>query len=418
MAASNLYQYYGSDSSKINPTQSVDDRFALPGFADAAAKAGYTKDTYAIDMNNEGANSKILANLPLSQLITTSKPATTQGAKDGADLASLLASLGTTNSNQTNSSGDAADAPYSDAFTKALDDASSTSSAATKSLMSGINATYQNNVNEAISQGDSYKRGLQLLGIQHNESTFSPDLLAAHITSAGNDVAKKIQGYQIDKSKALMDAETAQQNGDLSTLKDKMNYVRQVQQDQQSAITDAYTNLSKTNDAAGVEAHTIYDSLQTLDPADQEQFIQAVAQKYNIPVMSLVTALGDEKNTRDSAALKTQDTESIIANRKAGGGSSATATSKAQIVQGQNTLNSGISPNGTKLGNPKGADGFYDPYVYIKTFSEWPGSAKSFIAAYPMVGGINPASYTLLPAALQALLPKTSSSSSGRSTTG
>lgn len=381
-----LYQSYGSDPTKINPNQTVDERFALPGFADAAAKAGYTKDTYKINMQNEEANNKISGflneNPPKSQLVVTAGPAVQQGMKDTTDLMNLLGTgqgQGTTGTETPKPSAtNTGDAAYSDAYTTALDNLSSTSSLATKNLTAGIQADYQNSVNEAMKNADSYKRGLQLLGIQHNEATFSPDILAAHITDAGNKVAAKLDDLKRNKDTALIDAEKAKETGDLSTLKEKMDYVRKLKDDEVNVLKQARDSMVQSKDIADIQAHDIYDVLDTVkNPQDKQTVIEAVARKYGIPVLSLVTALADEKSKRQTGALDLQNKQ-----RLASGGGSVTAKEAFQKITPQ-------------LKAKTGADGYMAPEDYMRARDNFRaitgGTFAQFDSEYKDL--VNPASY-------------------------
>lgn len=71
------------------------------------------------------------------------------------------------------------------------------------------------------------------------------------------------------------------------------------------------------------------------------------------------------------------------------------------------TLNTGLAPNGTKIGNARGADGYVDPGVYLEAFKQWTGTPSTFLTAFPVKTNVNPASYNLLPAAIK---PTTTSS--------
>lgn len=330
-----------------------------------------------------------------------------QAKTNGMKLAAALSSLGGPQTSTVDNSNNPTPATP-DPILTGLSTLQANSDAATKSLVATTQAAYQNNVNKTNSQFENYKRGLQQLGIETGSAESTPDILSGHIQKAGNDQMEKISELSAEEAKTLMDAKNAQDTNDFKTLEDKMTYLEKIKTDKANAIKDMYDNISSASKTADIEAHDIYDTLDTLDPADKHAFIQAVAQKYNLPLASLVTSLADEKSKREVDAVDLQNKKRLV------NGGDTNSTSKVQIAQGQNTLNTGMAPNGTKIGNPKGSDGFYDPSVYIKAFGEWPGSAKAFIAAYPIIGGINPESYDLLPASLQELIPKLDTSSSGQ----
>jgi hypothetical protein len=107
---------------------------------------------------------------------------------------------------------------------------------------------------------------------------------------------------------------------------------------------------------------------------------------------------GTTKNISTGLTPKAKDTNAD--------GSPKTPTVAEQKNLLQEFLTTGIAPNGDKLGNPRGADGFVDPGVYIKAFEEWTGTAKDFLTYFPVEKNVNPASYKLLP---EAIRPKTTS---------
>lgn len=368
---------------------------------------------------------------PVNQLINTSSKSRTTFSNNSSDLAAALAKIsgaptqenpnpqgtsgsgtGSDNNTGTGTTGvDTNGIPLNDPIMTGLTQLQTNSDAATKSLIASTIASYQTQRNALTSQYENYKRGLQQLGVETGAAQSTPDLLAGHILQAGNDELTKINDLQAKESKALMDAQNAKSTNDFKTLEAKMNYVKQIKTEKANAIKNMYDTINSTNKALAQGAHyELYSAFQTLtDPKDKNTFIETVAKNYKVSPMAVVTALQDEQDKRSTADLKTANSKSILANRGKSGGTSSAGISKVQIAQGQQALNKGIDPStGEKIGNAKGSDGFYDPSVYSKAFEQWPGSAKSFVTAYPIVGGINPKSYKTLPAALQALLPKTS----------
>lgn len=302
--------------------------------------------------------------------------------------------------------------PTNDPYIAQLNAMSARSNTSTKMLISNIIATKTNKALKIDKEYDNYKKGLQLLGIQHNEAQSSPDLLAGHIVQAENDHMDKINDLDAEESKALMDAETAQANNDFKTLDEKMSYVKDLQTQKSNALKDLQATVSDTSKNATIEAHDIYDTLGTLDDADKESFITAVAKKFNLPLGSLVTALADEKTKRDKADLTTKNTNSIIDKRENPTTSTSTSDTKKKAAAKDeitNALKTGKDATGKVIGNPKGADGYVDPQVYLKYLDAWPGTQKEFLALYPVKGTINPKSYSILPT---AIIPKKESSRS------
>lgn len=374
------------------------------------------------------------ASQPKNNLINTSTQSRTQFSQNSSDLAAALAKISgtptpenpnptggtdtTTKGTGTTGAGttgvDTNGVPLNDPIMTGLTQLQTNSDAATKSLIASTMASYQTQRNALTSQYENYKRGLQQLGVETGAAQSTPDLLAGHILQAGNDELTKINDLQAKESKALMDAQNAKSTNDFKTLEAKMNYVKQIKTEKASAIKNMYDTINSTNKALAQGAHyELYNAFQTLtDPKDKNTFIETVAKNYQVSPMAVVQALQDEQDKRGTADLKTANSKSIIANRGKSGATSGGIT-KTQISMGTSTLKTGIAPDGTKIGNGQGKDGFYDPGVYIETFNQWPGSIKAFVAAYPITG-INPKSYSLLPEAFKPYLPKTTSSSSSR----
>lgn len=363
-----------------------------------------------------------------SNLINTSTKSRTAYNQNVSDLATAMAKISgtptTANPNPSNPADTTAAGilgDTTDPIISGLNTLQTNTDAATKSLIASTQAAYQNKMNTVNKQYGNYSSGLQQLGVETNQAQATPDLLVGHIQQAANDKMDKINALSAEESKALIDAQTAKSTNDFKTLQAKMDYVKQVQAQKATAIKDMYDTISSADKTAAIEAHDLFDIADTLDKtvpqggtqSDYEKFVIAAAQKYNVPVLSLVQALTDEKGKRDAATLKTQNTKSIIAKR-AGGGASAGTMSKAQIDQGTQILLTGKDAQGNVVGNPKGADGYVDPSVYIKLFTDWKGTTPKFLTAYP-VKNVNPASYSTLPEAIRPKTSGSSSSSSGRS---
>lgn len=357
---------------------------------------------------------------PVNNLINTSTQSRTNFSQNTSDLNAALAKLnGTPTQENPNPDGGDEKKPAVDENGVSLDDPimkglttlQTNSDAATKSLIASTIASYQNQRNTLTNQYENYKRGLQQLGVETGAAQSTPDLLAGHILQAGNDELTKINDIQAKESKALIDAQSAKDTNDFKTLEAKMTYVNQLKTEKADAIKNMYDTIASTNKGLAEGAHyELYNAFQTItDPKDKNTFIEAIAKQYKVSPLAVTQALQDEQDKRDKASLATQNTKSVLANRgKTAGSGSVT---KAQISTGTNVLKTGVAPDGTKIGNPQGKDGFYDPSVYIAAFQDWPGSAKAFVTAYPIVGSINPKSYKSLPDALQSLLPKTKTSS-------
>lgn len=352
---------------------------------------------------------------PKSSLVVTSNPAKVQGSQDSSNLNNLLNKYGlsapgtatpTTGANPNNTDTTTTDA--NDPYTSLLTQISNGSDQATKNLISGIQAAKQNNANKVDQQYDSYKRGLQLIGIQHNEATFSPDLLASHINQAEDEHQQKLQDLQTAETKAISDANQAKLTGNLSLLKDRMDYIRQIQQDKSTALKNYYDTVTNSSKVASAQidptsAQAMLDSMSTLDDADKENFIQAVATKFGLSPLAVVNSLSTIVSDKQAADLKTQNTNSIIAKRnqpKSTGTKTANATKEAaaEITQ---ALKTGKDANGNVIGNAQGSDGFVDPQVYLKALTNWPGTQKEFLAKFPVKGTVNPESYDILPQSIQ-----------------
>lgn len=396
-------------------------------------------------------------NAPTTNLITTAAPARAQFATNSSDLDNALslygANTGSANPNVESNNivkqigdqeksviNDTTSGTASDPYIQALDNLSATSNDSTKALIGTIKAQKAQQQINIDKQYNNYKAGLQLLGIQTNEAQATPDLLMGHIQAAEDEQMQKINDLNTEEAKALTDAESARSDNDFKVLSEKMDYVKGIKAQKADALKQ-YADILKgqTQDlgqaaqTAQLAAHDIFDMVGTLDDADKEPFLQAISQKYNIPLGTLVTALTDEQNSRQTTTTKNDpvlspteaatlgvpygttqsqaEAQGITPARYEPKTESPTKTAAQEIKQGQSVLETGKLPDGTKVGNPQGSDGFYDPGVYISLFNSWQGTAKDFVSKYPIVGGVNPASYTKLPAALQSFLPKTAATS-------
>lgn len=337
---------------------------------------------------------------PTNNLVVSSGPANSEFNDHSSELSKMLGQLGNTQNPNPNS-----DTPTvgntSDSYTQMLDGLSKTSDASTKALIGTINASRANRANALNTQYSDYKQGLQLLGIQHNEAQATPDLLMGHIQQAENEHQAKLQALDVETNKALMDAEKAQKEGDLSILKEKMSYVKELKAEKQNILKNIADNLSYETKIADTEAAQYYDKLNTLNPADKEAFLTALSKKFNVSLGSLTKAMVTEKERRDKVALDTADKKSIIAARgKTTGGGSGTSAGKGgtdgtytytadDLAAYKNLLNSGTEDN--KF-NGRGDDGYFDPYTFNLAYKDWKkngGTAAGFLKKFPLTN-INP----------------------------
>lgn len=401
---------------------------------------------------------------PTSSLITTSGPSQTQFVQNSSALNTALSryaiapNSSTDNPASPNNAAPANDGANpkptpdpilndtvsgtpNDPYIQQLDAMSARGNTATQALVSNIKSIKAKQSAAVDTQYNNYKSGLELLGIQTNAASVTPDLLMSHINQAESEHQDKLATLDNEEVKALSDAQTAQDNNDFKTLNEKMTYLKQIQAEKttalknyQTALTTQAKNAKTQGDATSkIIAPDIYSTLQTLDPADQEPFLIAVSQKFNIPLASLVTSLVAQKTVSDKAAatavLSPSEAKTLgvpYGTTKADAAKmnitpktaakSKTVSSAAQLKAAENeisnALKTGKDANGNVLGNPKGSDGYVDPGVYLQGLKNWPGTQKEFLAKFPVVGTVNPASYSKLPAAVQPKAKTTSNRTS------
>lgn len=381
------------------------------------------------------------AGAPASNLVTTSGPARNTFAQNSSDLSAALSKFGAPVVDPSTYKDPTVDVAKpkvdttlgtaSDPFLKELDTMSANANVSTQNVINNIKATKMQSEEAVNKQFNDYKAGLQLLGIQTGKAAYTPDLLNGQIQDATNQQQAKITQLNRDEATAMMDAETARDNNDFQTLQTKMDYLDKVRTEKTQALKD-YNDLITTKtqqmqeagDAtAKVVAPEIFDTLQTLDDADKEDFILAIAKQFNIPAASLATALATQQTSQDkedntllspteAATLgvpygTTQAqaaSKGITPDRYKPTAVTPSATAKQEIQQGQDLLNSGTI-NGQKIGNPRGDDKYVDPGVYLALYKTFKGTANNFIKDFPLTN-VNPKSYNLLPDELKALLPK------------
>ncbi len=367
-------------------------------------------------------------------------PKTYTAAQSNQSNSNLITPSGNTNTTDTTGNTTGAPAPdvsTTDPILTGLSSLQTANDNATNSLINSTKATYQTKLNSLDKEFENYKGGLQLLGIQTNQAQATPELLMGHIHQAALDQMDKVNALKAEEAKVIMDAKTAKANNDFNTLDKKTARLKEIQTEKNDAIKAVYDNISNQQKVADVEAHDIYDVLQTLDDADKEAFIQAVAKKFNIPVGTLVTSLADEKtkrtkdtNTADPilspseagslgvpyGTTKSEAAKKNITPTKGSSGSKSSNAVKDADTEITAALNTGKDADGKVVGGARGGkdnDGFVDPYLYIKYFNAYPGTPKQFLAKFPVKGNINPDSYSLLPEAI-----KPTKTGSSRSTTG
>jgi hypothetical protein len=410
-----------------------------------------------------GADQVNIGTAATPNIINTSGPSRSTTAQNSAALNNALATVGisqptsnngqnntgtgtgtgstTTSVNPTNTTintdGSTTQTATDDPYITSLNNLSASSNASTKNLINSIVNTKNTQSAATDKQYAAYKQGLQLLGIQHNEAQSTPDLLASNINQAEDQHQQKLQTIDANYSKALTDAQTAQDNNDFKTLNQQMAYIKQLNLEKTNELKAYQTTLLNQPKVATSVAQSVYSTMQTLDRLDQESFIQQVAAKYNLPLGSLVQALTDEHTKTQAAATKETSAEAtaaakgilspseaktlgvpygttaaqaqkmgIVPTTAKSGKGSATAITKAQISAGE-----------AYLDNTRGPDKFVDPFAYAKAYTDFTakgGTTKAFITAFPPKDYVNPAA-TNLPSYLMPGKTKGSASSAKKS---
>lgn len=261
---------------------------------------GAIPDLNNLDLILEGGTLNIPGE---NKMITTSGPARAETAMYSNELDKALKGVGVTNPLAANDPAEpikngVPNENNSDPMMSMLNKMEITSNDSTRAIIGSIRAAKQNNVNSVNKQYDTYKRGLQLLGIQSGMSESSPDILLSHINQAESEHQQKLQALDGEEAKAIMDAENARTEKNFALFKEKMAYVRQIKQDKQNEMKNLYDTLTATKGIADIQAQQIYDTLATMNPADKEIFLQRVAEKFKLPLSALVAAVADVKINR------------------------------------------------------------------------------------------------------------------------
>ena len=223
-------------------------------------------------------------------VVVSSNPARKEFNTHSMTLGQMLSSL---NNQSTGLPSDniTLDSQQNDPYIKLLNQQSMLDDAASKALIATIRASKYNNQNQVTQSYDNYKKGLQLLGIQHNEAQFTPDLLQGRIQQVEVQKIQELQKYEIEANKALIDARQAQASGNLALFREKMNYIKDLKDERDNYLKKLASNLEAETSIAENRAEAIYGQMQSLNPAERETYLNAVAEKSGIPVTSLMAAL-------------------------------------------------------------------------------------------------------------------------------
>jgi hypothetical protein len=211
------------------------------------------------------------------------------------------------------------DTGYTDQYTQMLDRIGKSSDAATRALIGNIQATKVNRENQMNDQYDRYKRGLEVLGLQEGTSKYLPDIQAGKMHAAEAEHNAKLQQLDATYLKTLADANAAKDRGDIALFKQHMDYVKELKAQKATevkALHDAtlfeYDKTIKAGQAAASIAPYLLGHLNNLAEADHMPFLKGVSENHNIPVESLISAIGDEKSKSEKSALDAKRVQSLI----------------------------------------------------------------------------------------------------------
>lgn len=260
---------------------------------------------------------------------------------------------------------------YSDPYTQMLDKISATSDKATQNLISTIKATKASREGNVNQEYDRLKQGLMSLGLSTGNINFTPDLVYGSIQQAENARMSKLQELDREEATTLLEAQQAVEDKDFRLLKERMDYYKSIKKSRLDVLKESYDTMATEAKIGELQAFQIYDQLQKLPEKSKTAFLQEIATRFNIPLLSLTSQVAEI--TRDRA-------------KKATGSG---GFSKAEIASGAQDLEEN-----------KGADGYVDPYFYQDAYKKWVargGTAKTFIANYPPKLYVNPDATNLPP---------------------
>ena len=327
---------------------------------------------------------------------------------------------GTPKTDNSNTAGIDVSATSTDPFISQLNSMAKTSDTSTNMLIqSAINSTQQKE-NQATADSQRYQAGLQLMGIQSGGLAANPTITAGGVQEAKNTLLSKISTLEAAKTKAIADAETARDNNNIKILNEKMSYVKEVAAQQKQALADYQTQLTNATVKATADSKAIaggvYQTLQTLDPADQESFINAIAQQFNIPPATLVSSLADYQTTQTKTSLANANAQATLDKKNNPTDAttkpvkSGTTTFSSDDLQSYQNLitNGGKGPDGTEYA-ATGSDGYADPGAVVAALKDWTakgGTAQDFATKFKVSKIVNPASFKLLPEAIRPTITK------------
>lgn len=236
---------------------------------------------------------------------------------------------------------------YSDPYTQALDKMKANQDAATQNLIATIQAKRANRGNEINQSYQRYKEGLMLLGIQSEDINSTPDIVMGNIQQAENARIAKLQDLDMQEATALLEAQTARDEKDFKLLKDRMDYIKEIKRERINTLKDNFDMLKAEQGIADIQAEQIYDQLGKLSGNQKEQFLQEIANSFNVPVGAIVAGVAKVAKARKTGT--------------GGGGGKLTAGEKKSGAWSQ--LNSLMSSNvKTKSGAPiVDANGYITP---------------------------------------------------------
>lgn len=360
--ANTLYEHFTAQGKPLPSVAERSGDFAKYGLGKAEDYKGTAEQNTALLKAFQGATG---GSTTPQGFVGSSSSAKKQFMKQSSNLASIMQQFNLNETPNANTE-TTAEAP-TDAFTIALDKLTKNQDAASKALISGIQAKAQQQKNTETQDFEDLKRGMALLGIEQN---LPQEVAIGRYTKIKNDFNAKISRIDAEETKALMDAQLARDEKNLSLLKQKMDYVKQLKREKLEALKDVYDQMNTEGKIADIQAEQIYDKLQTLGSADKETFLHAVADKYNIPVNALITSLATIKEKKAKGTGKS-------------GGAKGVKFTASQVESGMKAKT--------------GEDGYIDPYAWVAARNKWvdtkSGSLSTFNSLFKKY--LNPESYNI-----------------------
>lgn len=306
-----------------------------------------------------------------------------------------------------------------------------TNDPALNGIIDSLKATFEDSIAQMKETNRQLTARDTATGYKNDGARYAPGINDSAIADTVQKGVARINTLVAQEAQALFAATQAKNDKDLAKVYEYTNQIKQLNNDKAKALMDLHTQLiqdqsevvkqsadQRANDKALIASNKVladnaakagYADAVDMTPEEKTQYYAAISKQLGLHPDEVAAAFETygvtaskaeiannlniartqrltDQTANDTAKLDEKTKNDVaranISQQNANANSSRANTAANKATHGGNTsktaylkeasgiLESGITTSGSKVGNPRGADGYVDPALYVKLYNK------------------------------------------------